>query len=194
MIANVILLQILNGNKPLIDIETGSCSIEGYKKWLLLDSINFSLGKVEENSDLEGVVTGGSTQSIVVTRPLDPSSVYLMHLAAQEGSNGEKLEDRTAKITFLENKAFGPKDNRLEKLYPTVQFLLGTVRILDWSIEAGTSDAGSEQFSLTFTQFSMVYMGLPVGTKSIQRHGPKSWDGTKRDDWSDGDRNWFARS
>ena len=117
-----------------------------------------------------------------------------MHLAAQDRSTKEAdIDNRKAKIIFLENKNFGSKDTRSDKLYPTVQFLLGSVKIEDWSMDGSTADEPTENFTLSFKQFSMVYAGQEIGTTSVTRYGPKSWDETKRGDWSDGNSKWYIR-
>lgn len=193
MIANVILLQLSNGANSLID--AGACTIPDYEKWLLLNDFSFSLENDSEDYTASEVTSSPQKpQAIDVNKALDQSTVYLMHLAAQDRSTKEsEIDKRTAKITVLESKNFGSKDTRADKLYPTVQFLLGSVRIKKWSINVQAESAATESFSLLFRQFSMVYSGQKIGSTSITRFGPKSWDETERDDWSAGDGKWYVR-
>lgn len=203
MISSVILLRVFkNGSSPLIDV--GACTIPDYENWFVLSDIGFSLSDYTEgstsssNNPVDGQpakdISPASPQSLSVTKAVDQSTVYLMQQAAQDRSTTEDaIADRKAKIIFLENRTSETKNNDVDRLYPTVQFYLGSVKIENWSVDASASSQPTEKFALSFKQFSMVYTGQPAGTSGTKTYGPKSWDETTRKDWSDGSGSWYVK-
>jgi type VI protein secretion system component Hcp len=168
----------------------GDCKIEGYKKWITLESFGFGTERKIEAAkhgggrDLE-TGSGSDTQEFTVSKTADIATVDLMYASIKHRATGEAAAPFTIDIAFLEPRAFRGDDDNVDKgfvkAYLKIRF--GKALIKSWSISGDAGKRATESLAFWYNQVTMAYDTPSDDLSGYKTYGPKGWDQLEGKDW-----------
>jgi len=165
----------------------GDCKIDGYIKWITLESFGFGTERKIEAAkqgggrDLE-TGRGSDSQEFTIAKSADVATVDLMYSAIKHRATGDAAAPFTVDIAFIEPRAFGGGQNKGQvKAYLKVRF--GKALIKSWSISGDAGKRASESLTFWYNQVTMAYDAPSDDGSGYQTFGPKGWDQLEGKDW-----------
>lgn len=202
-----------NPSKPG-DTVKGSCRLAGYPDnhgWFPATSFNFGFkesdtrsqrggnaggsgassrgGAAPRSGSSSGAATGagedGSNFSdMTISKEVDAATLYLMMLAMEERQSKKGTEQNLlADIHVLSSVEI---EKQVRHLYASLMIHLEGVQVTSWEISGSGDDRPTENVRLIYDKAALYYQ-LTSKAKDVQPIGPKGWDQTKNQPWSQSD-------
>lgn len=159
-----------------LDTIEGDCQIQGYEKWIVVDSLSWEIQREEKESGKAGTTDVNlgvaDLPAITVAKSMDNASIYLMQNAIAGGAFANPCEIHLVETAGVD-----------QKLHPYLSFKLNRPIIKSWSIDASDDDRPSENVSIMYNKIVMEYWQTPDG-KAFTSVGKRGWDTVTNKAWN----------